>query len=341
MRRMRLAALLQDFTTMADESTTDGVSLAEDTLLALTDANSLYLKGDGGGFVVGGKHLGFPKGPDGAFAGGTIATSGTTVAGAGDGLSLDSATRVASVKVKDGEKVVFVTADGVSSELSLKWDKTSKKICILGRGDAEISSIDATDFVKDGMLKDVKLETEGTAEYMVFTWNTDAGDKTLKVDVSRFVDVYTAGDGLALEGGEFSADWNKVASVAGYISKDDAAKTYVTQGFAGDTYATKSLSGESVDWSAVSLEDVCGLVHDIAKEMGANVSYGAETAVSAARSSVSDIGLSAASAGPSAPETVGADRLDDISDAPASTAFVHALIEKCLREFAAKGTTES
>lgn len=79
-------------------------------------------------------------------------------------------------------------------------------------------SFDASDFVKDGILSDVKFfvdaETATTAgktapqgtvfPCLLFTFNTDANTQDIWVSVKDLVDTYTAGDGLELSNGEFS-----------------------------------------------------------------------------------------------------------------------------------------
>ncbi len=247
---------------MADTDTTTATESTTGTLLAKGLENTLYLRNDGEGFVLNGNEITFPKDVGGAaFIGGRLATFGTTVSDVGDGLSLDGTTRKASLKVEDGEKVLKVTANGLSTKLTLKWDKTDTKIKVLGQDDALVSEIDASDFVRDGMLDKVELKTEGGKEYMVFTWNTDSGKQELKVDITKFVDIYTADDGVTLSDNNFSIDWTKVASVSAYLSKADAKAAY----------ASKSLSGKTIDWKTVTLENIYGLVHDMAKEMGATI----------------------------------------------------------------------
>ena len=109
---------------MADTDTTTATESTTGTLLAKGLANTLYLRNDGEGFVLNGNEITFPKDVGGtAFIGGRLATFGTTVSDVGDGLSIDGTTRKASLKVEDGEKVLKVTAGGLSTKLALKWDK--------------------------------------------------------------------------------------------------------------------------------------------------------------------------------------------------------------------------
>ena len=81
--------------------------------------------------------------------------------------------------------------------------KTAKYLVLRDKYNAEIASIDATDFLVDGMLDKVEYKTvkEGdktvTTDTLVLTWNTDAGKTAVEIDLSKYIDVYTDGGGLS------------------------------------------------------------------------------------------------------------------------------------------------
>lgn len=137
-------------------------------------------------------------------------------------------------------KKMAENAANSASGLSIDYDK-SKQVIGLYRGDDEesrtlISSFSSVDFIKDGMLREVRgpytpnadeewtvrLEddltevTIGAVEkgktYLGFIWNTgdlskvDAFYKTSLLDVSKLVDVYTANGGIRLDGKQFSIE---------------------------------------------------------------------------------------------------------------------------------------
>ena len=106
---------------------------------------------------------------------------------------------------------------GISSTLGLTYDSGTKKINLTGKSNAVIATIDATDFIKDGMVQNVELEGNN----LIFTFNTDAGTEEITVDLSKFIDVYTQGNGIAISGKAISA---KV---------DTASEKYLTVGAAG------------------------------------------------------------------------------------------------------------
>ena len=83
--------------------------------------------------------------------------------------------------------------------------KTTKYLVLRDKYNAEITSIDATEFIVDGMLDSVayKKETvegqEVETNILVFTWNTAAaGKKEVEVDLSKYIDIYTAGNGITI-----------------------------------------------------------------------------------------------------------------------------------------------
>lgn len=86
--------------------------------------------------------------------------------------------------------------------------KTAKYLVLRDKYNTEIASIDATDFLVDGMLdsvayKTVEQELEGgaketvTTDTLVLTWNTDAGKTAVEIDLSKYIDVYTDGGGIS------------------------------------------------------------------------------------------------------------------------------------------------
>lgn len=125
---------------------------------------------------------------------------------------------VVSLKIKSDDKILDQTvANGLFSTLSLTYDAAAqadgkKYIRLKGKNDIDISTIDATEFIKDGMLSNAKLVTTPetgvteTAPYIKLTFNTDAGQEVIRFSVKSLVDVYTAkaNDWIELNDHEFS-----------------------------------------------------------------------------------------------------------------------------------------
>lgn len=174
-------------------------------------------------------------------------------------VSGEGATKTISLKLNSNDKVLTQTTDGLLTNINLTWSSTDG-LKLLGKGGAEIATIPATDFIKDGMLENVELVnltggteanpsglTDGT--YLKFTFNTDGGSKVLYVNVTSLIDVYAAGNGLNLAGKTFSIKLDP-ASEGGYLSVssdglklsgvNQAISDAITSAVTGDSGAIKT-----------------------------------------------------------------------------------------------------
>ena len=144
------------------------------------------------------------------------------------------------------DKVLSLTDKLISATVSLGYDEDSHAIKLYGKDNAELGSVDATPFIKDGMLDDVSYDADTNT--LTFTWNTASGEKSDTVVLSDIIEPYTAGVGLELVGNEFkaklaegsesyltiTADGIKLAGIADAIATakqeaiNDAAGKYAT-----------------------------------------------------------------------------------------------------------------
>lgn len=112
--------------------------------------------------------------------------------------------------VDSADKVLSLSGKLVKSEVGLAYDSSTKKINLTGKAGAVIASVDATSFIKDGMLESAELavnpagQTAGT--YLVLTFNTDSESDPIYVNVSSLIDVYTAGNGITITGKQISVN---------------------------------------------------------------------------------------------------------------------------------------
>lgn len=108
--------------------------------------------------------------------------------------------------VKEGEKILKLEGTEFSTVAALKYveaaDEEPAKIQLLGIDNAVVSEIDATPFIRDGMLNNVEYDAETNT--LTFTWNTAAGEMSDTVVLSDIIEPYTAGNGLELSGNEFA-----------------------------------------------------------------------------------------------------------------------------------------
>ena len=204
--------------TAGDNSVTIGANGRTVSVKVKADAdNALKLDAEGGLYVTA------PKTKE---IKGETGNAVTVVTGADE-------TTVIKLGIAEGEKVLTQTAAGLKS--SLKIDYSNQTVRLLGAGDTVISSFDASAFVKDGMLNDAELvtatesspvngNTSGT--FVKFTFNADGGNKVIYLDVTSLIDVYTAGNGVAVDGKtisiKLSADEKHLEFTAGgvLVTKD-------------------------------------------------------------------------------------------------------------------------
>ena len=121
--------------------------------------------------------------------------------------------------VDPNDKFLTLTDKLLSVVASLNYDTETKKIQLIGKSGTAVSEIDATAFIKDGMLDSAELVVDPAGKpagtYFKLTWNTDAKKEVMYVNVTDLIDVYTAetGGGLLLNDHAFSVDTTKIATV--------------------------------------------------------------------------------------------------------------------------------
>lgn len=134
------------------------------------------------------------------------------------------ATEVAKVTAVNGvaanDNFLTLGADKlISAAASLKYVKTAAtgsvpakyEIQLIGKNNQVVSTIDASDFIKDGMVESVNFD-EAT-KHLTITFNTDAGQDAIDVDLTKLVDTYKSGTGLTLAAdGTFSINEDVVAT---------------------------------------------------------------------------------------------------------------------------------
>ena len=154
--------------------------------------------------------------------------------------------------VAKGDKVLGLSEKKLSSTLNLKYDSTAKRIQLLGIGDAVIAEIDATDFIKDGMVDNVQFNP--TSKVLTITFNTVSGKQAIPVNLSSLVDTYTAGNGIAIAGnvvsvkrdpnseGDFLSVGTAGVKISGVQNAIDKAKNAVI-GYDNDTATSNTVRG--------------------------------------------------------------------------------------------------
>lgn len=215
-----VVATVADLTTAATWQDSDGAVWLYDGLVVavsstgelwmLTDAENYtqtasWKRIDGGGVEAG---VASVKSGSGAIEVGGTANDPTI------SLKLDNTSPISFSQSASGLKAMFNSTAGdqlidevdkvlgispssaLYATLGLTYDNGTKKINLTGKSNAVIATIDATDFIKDGMVQNVELEGNN----LVFTFNTDSGQDVVRVDLSKFIDVYEAGGGIIISG---------------------------------------------------------------------------------------------------------------------------------------------
>ncbi len=144
----------------------------------------------------------------------------------------------------------YADTNDTDTKYGITYDSENKKIKLVEGG--ATTEIDASDFIKDGMISSVDLD-ENT---LVITWNTDSGvTDTTRIDLEYLIDVYTAEDtdtiDMTVEGNKIKAsviegsisEKELNTSVNASLDKADSAVQNITT---GSTNGTISVDGTEV-----------------------------------------------------------------------------------------------
>ena len=118
-----------------------------------------------------------------------------------NGLKAEDTTALRNVT---GQNFIKKNDTNIEGYLNLTYNTETKKINLEGFDSSIIASIDATAFIKDGMINTVELVTDPESHdpgtYLVITFNTDAGKDAIYLDVSSLIDVYEGHNGIKVTG---------------------------------------------------------------------------------------------------------------------------------------------
>ena len=153
--------------------------------------------------------------------------------------------KTVSLKINSGDNVLSQDTNGLSTTLSIAYDSSTRKLQLKGKGGNLISDIDATAFVKDGMLNDTAVFTasENTQSitfsgssntheysgltinhhYLAFEFKISSGESSSYnyeiLDATSIIDVYKNGNGLELTDHTFSV--KKADGSEGFLTIDE------------------------------------------------------------------------------------------------------------------------
>ena len=122
--------------------------------------------------------------------------------------------KTVSLSINSNDKVLTQSNDGLFANINLTWDKT-EGLKLIGKDATVITTIPASDFIKDGMLDNATYDEE--THKITLTFNTDAGKQPVELNLSDLVDTYEAGNGLELTGKVFSVKKSAEADSEGFL----------------------------------------------------------------------------------------------------------------------------
>lgn len=96
-----------------------------------------------------------------------------------------------------GRVEALENAEDADTKYGIEYDSVNKKIKLVEDGSA--MEIDATAFIKDGMVSGVEIKEVEGVKNLVITFNTDAGKEAINVPLTQLVDIYTGVDGSEIK----------------------------------------------------------------------------------------------------------------------------------------------
>ena len=144
-------------------------------------------------------------------------------------------------------------ADKVDAVASAEYVSSAKTINFKNISGTVISTIDATDFIKDGMVDDVKIENG----YLVITFNTDAGKESISIALTDIfnpnnyytkteIDNTVSGINTSIAN-EVSARTDADTAISGAVDTKLAINDFNTYSGAVDTVINSKASQSTVD----------------------------------------------------------------------------------------------
>ena len=143
------------------------------------------------------------------------------------------------------DNILSLNGTELSANVSIDYNNTTKQIILYGKDTTKvISTIDVSDFIKDGMIDRVEVVTLDSGKTVIrITWNTDGGKEITDVPADSLIQVYEAGEGLIKVNDTFSIRLNTNVSenflrVDGNGLYTEGIKQFVAEAVAASENAT-------------------------------------------------------------------------------------------------------
>lgn len=146
------------------------------------------------------------------------------------GTGSNSGVSTVSLLINGADKVLTQDDSGLLTNLSMELSNDSKTLYLKGKNGTTISTIDTTNFVKDGMLDSVTFDSN--TKTLKFVFNTDSGHAQIDVPLGSLVDIYTVSAGsttyLEIENYKVGARVDVDGGLAGYTKLRQLSGDVVT-----------------------------------------------------------------------------------------------------------------
>lgn len=150
-------------------------------------------------------------------------------------------TELTGIKVEIAKKTIGEGDSAVEAE----------HIILKNKAGTEIASVDATKFVKDGMITDVAYDSNSKALTIIWNSDSDKDPAQTVLNISDLIDVYTAGTGIKVENNQISIDDAIVATVEALEDLSDVVDTKQTAEQVATAIETK-LSTELANYATLN-----------------------------------------------------------------------------------------
>ena len=150
--------------------------------------------------------------------GGSVDTSNL-----GASLAYDSGMMQLELRNTNGEVISSVLTNHVGA--SLYYDSEAKQIELRNTSEEVISSIDATAFIKDGMLDSVTV----SGGNLNFVFNTDAGKETISIPLSEFFDASAYYTKSQVDNKGYCTEAEVNTKLEGYYTKSQVDSAHYTR----------------------------------------------------------------------------------------------------------------
>lgn len=132
----------------------------------------------------------------------------------------------------------------VEYALNVAFELVDKTIKLYDKNDSNktaLATLDATEFIADGMLKSVTADQ--TNNKLVFEWNTDAGVTTTEIALDSIADIYTGSNGS-----EVNVSVSNQNVISASLNSDIAAKIAKAHDHSNKAELDKIAEGDKAKW---------------------------------------------------------------------------------------------